>query len=172
MWVVQDGDCQLWQGRTTPTGPRYDNQALHPYVAEIAGIPSVRGMRYYTICGRRECIEPEHLVHPSTEVGKMLYIKERVSSHPEYPGCLAWTKRTVKGFPVMMWKHEGVNVSHSVRKFVYRMEWGIDEESWAPRGVVVPRQTCHDLCVEATHLGLEKEEEVDDYSDDLEYDAV
>lgn len=167
-WSRQDEDCQLWKGPKTSTGhPLYGNKAVHPYVAETAGIPVMHGVPYYTACERRECIEPKHLVHPSTEVGKMLFIKSKVYPHKQ-TGCLVWTGEAPEGTPIMTWRINKVPCKRDVRRFVYRLEWNLDED-WS--GVVSLRPSCDPLCVEATHMNRESEVVVGD-SDDFKYDAV
>ena len=105
------------------------------------------------------CSEPDHLVDSDSEVGRMVYIRERVMKYPA-SGCWKWCGDFRKGEPVFPWytRADKRKTYHQVRKFNYYVEYMLPDEEY-PATYTTENLCGNDKCVAPAHTRLITAEE-------------
>lgn len=157
--VRRSDECWMWLGKTRITKAggfipclQTNNGVVtaKSVAAVAAGFHNIKGVSFESACGRDLCVHPLHIVQPSSEVGRMLYIKR----HSRHEGdCLVWTGNVKGDLPVMPWDMEGGGQRMvSVPRFVYGVEY--NRVANLPPTVTVDLNCGTKRCVEPTHLVL------------------
>lgn len=144
-------DCWLWQG-SMEYGPTWRGEAIRSVAARHAGLPVIHGVQYAVACEKPRCVHPLHVVTPGSEVGRMLYVKQRTKKRY---ACRLWQGPVRNGRPLMpAYREDGSRTTVSVSMFVYTVEY--NHRPSDPSSVTT--KCGKKLCVEPTHLVVKEAE--------------